>query len=291
MSKVLISGGTGIAGRFIAEAFLARGDEVIIASRSKPDADFFSLPVTHVHAPLDPAFDYAPIFVGVDNFVHAAFFHVTGKYRGGEGDDPEAFCRANVDGTMAMMEAAKKAGVARAVFLSSRAVYDGAAPGTVLVEDMASGPTSLYGQVKLQAEQALSDLADENFFPMSLRATGIYGPAHDKNGHKWVDLFAAFERGDDIAPRVASEVHGHDLAAAVILLMDAPRTKITRFGAAPVFNVSDIVLDRADLLAALGGQGKLPDRADASALNVMDCSRLRSLGWTPKGALDLTGLV
>ena len=42
-----------------------------------------------------------------------------------------------------------------AVFLSSRAVYDGLPPGTVLTEDLPLAPDSLYGRAKLAAEEAL----------------------------------------------------------------------------------------------------------------------------------------
>ena len=62
-----------------------------------------------------------------------------------------------------------------------------------------------------------------------------------------------------------------------------------------VFNVSDLLLDRSELLAsysrAAGIDRPLPRPSDASAYNAMDCSRLKALGWTPRQTLDLGGLV
>ena len=292
--RILVSGATGIAGRFIVEHLLAFGDQVIVAGRTKPMEGFFSSPVKFRPLSLDPDRNERAAFEGIDAFVHAAFAHVPGKYRGGEGDDPDRFRRLNTDGTLARFAEAKAAGVSRAVFLSSRAVYDGAAPGTVLTEDMAVAPVTLYGQVKRDVETGLADMADDSFLPVSFRATGLYGPAGPGRRHKWAELLEAFAKGGTIAPRVSTEVHGEDLASAVRLVLTESAGRLTAFGPAPVFHLSDILLDRHDLLAAwsamTGATGTLPGRADATAVNVMDCARLKALGWSPRGRLDLHGM-
>lgn len=294
MTTILISGATGYAGRFIAEGFLKDGADVITMGRAWPPAGFFSEPVEWVAGDLDPDHDFGPAFDGVDMFVHGAFAHVPGKYRGGEGDDPDGFVRANVDGTLALMEAAKRAGVSRTVFLSSRAVYGPKPAGTVLTEDTVCAPDTLYGETKRAVEIALARMASDRFLPVILRATGIYGPGGPDRAHKWASLFADFAVGATITPRIGTEVHGDDLASAVRLLATLPAADLTHFGPAPVFNVSDILLDRHDLLTAYAAQAGIaqapPPRADASAFTAMDTARLRSLGWRPRGALDLTGL-
>jgi hypothetical protein len=62
-----------------------------------------------------------------------------------------------------------------------------------------------------------------------------------------------------------------------------------------VLNVSDIVLDRRDLLAIVkqetGSPHPLPDRADLDALNVMETERLRAAGWAPGGKAMLEQFV
>ena len=294
MTAILISGATGSVGRFITEGFLSAGHEVIVMGRTWPPGGFFSEPVEWVAGGLDPDHDFAPAFDGVDIFVHCAFAHVPGRYRGGEGDDPDGFRRANVDGTLALMQAARRAGVSRAIVLSSRAAYGPHPPGTMLTEDTPCAPDTLYGVAKLAVETALAGMASESFLPVILRATGVYGPAGPGRAHKWAALFADFEAGETIAPRVGSEVHGDDLASAVRLLAARPAADLARLGAAPAFNASDIVLDRHDLLTAYAQKAGIdhapPPRADASAFNAMDCARLRSLGWAPRGVLDLTGM-
>ncbi len=233
------------------------------------------------------------LFDGVDGFVHAAFHHVPGKFRGGEGDDPETFRRLNVDGSLALFAAARKAGVERAVFLSSRAVYGTQPPGAMLTEETEPHPDTLYGEVKLDVERELAAMADDAFLPVSLRVTGIYGPAGPGRAHKWAGLFADYESGKTIAPRVGTEVHGDDMAAAVRLMLEGDAEAIRAAGC--LFNVSDLLLDRHDLLAEYarltGCTRPLPERADASGYNAMDCARLKALGWTPRGRLDLQRLV
>lgn len=291
--RVLVTGGTGYAGRFIVEALLAAGHAVSVSGRSKPDHNAFSGPVGYMAGNLAPANASAAMFEGCDGFVHAAFHHVPGRYRGGEGGDPDTFRRLNVDGSLALFAAAKQAGIKRAVFLSTRAVYGTQPPGAVLSETTAPHPDTLYGEVKLAVERKLKALADDNFLPVSLRVTGIYGPAAPGQAHKWADLFADYEAGKPISPRVGTEVHGADMAEAVRLMLDGDATAIREAGS--LFNVSDLLLDRRDQLAEYarltGATHSLPDRADASGYNAMDCARLNGLGWTPRGQLDLTGLV
>lgn len=276
---ILVTGGTGFVGRFIVEALLRRGEGVRVMGRTRPADGFFSAPVAFVQGSLDPDRDQSAAFEGVSAFVHAAFDHVPGRYRGGEGDDAAGFRRRNLDGSVALFEAAKRAGVGRVVFLSSRAVYGEQPPGADLSEATEPHPDTLYGEVKLAAERALTAMSDDGFRGTSLRVTGVYGPGATGRPHKWADLFDDYLAGRVVTPRRASEVHGVDVAAAVLLALDAPELP-------PVLNVSDILLDRHDLLAivqaATGSPHPLPPRS-AEPVNAMDCALLRALGWRPGG--------
>lgn len=293
--KVLVTGGTGYAGRFIVEALLAASHSVTVMGRTKPGDSFFSGPVDFLSGDLEPENTSLSLFDGYDGFVHAGFHHVPGKFRGGEGDDPDTFRRLNVDGSLALFTAAKRAGVSRAVFLSSRAVYGTQPPGAMLSEDTEPHPDTLYGEVKLEVERALHDMASDDFLPVSLRVTGIYGSAGPGRTHKWAGLFANYESGAEIAPRVGTEVHGDDMAEAVRLMLEGDAEAIRAASPELVFNVSDLLLDRHDLLAGYArltdSDKPLPDCADASGYNAMDCTRLKALGWQPRGVLDLGGLL
>lgn len=282
MTLALVSGGIGFVGRFIVERLLAEGMPVRVTGRSRPPEGFFSQMIEFVPQTLDPESDFSASLRGVEHFVHAAFDHLPGKYRGGEGDDPEGFRRRNHHGTVAFFRAAKDAGVRRAVFLSSRAVYGTQPPGTVLAEKTPPHPDTLYGEVKLAAERDILAMTGQGFAPAVLRITGVYGPAGGGRPHKWAGLIEDYLVGRAVEPRAGTEVHGADVAASVVLMLSAPPGEI-----GGVFNVSDIVVDRRDILAlvkaATGSPHPLPWPADISCLNVMATERLRGLGWRPGG--------
>ncbi|QFQ85942.1 NAD-dependent epimerase/dehydratase family protein [Paracoccus kondratievae] len=255
--RIAVTGASGLVGRWLHRAALGAGHEVL------------TLPGWRLGD--------LPGLSGCDALIHAAFHHLPGRYRGGEGDDPQGFLRANLDGSLMLFRAARDQGVGRVLFLSSRAVHDGHPEGMALPDDLPPAPTSLYGEVKARAEAALFKMADAAFLTASLRPTGVYGPGTPQ---KWAGLIADFLQGQTPTPRVATEVHGADLANAALMVLADPAM-------AGSYNVSDLVLDRQDLLAEvarLTGCGTvLPGRADASVLRLPLCSRLEALGWRPGG--------
>lgn len=278
--KALVTGGTGLVGRYIVETLIDAGYEVVVSGRTKPADGLFSQPVEFRPAQLDPNWKPGALFAGIDVFIHAAFEHLPGRYRGGEGDDPDGFRRSNLEGTVSLFNAAKLAGIRHVVFLSSRAVYDGVPPGTPLTEDLTLQPTSLYGELKLAGEQALAAMNAPDFITSSLRLTGVYG---DLRPNKWDTLFADYLAGRPVPVRAGSEVHGRDVGQAVRLMLETEPDHI----GGQAFNVSDLVADTRDLLEALHqnnpGSPPLPLAADKSGVAEMDTNKIRRLGWMPGG--------
>jgi len=273
--RIAVTGASGQVGHWIAAGLLEAGHEVVALGRH---------PSRHAQAEHRP-FDLGgppPDLSRCEALVHAALSHAPGRYRGGEGDDPDGFVRLNAEGTARLFAAARSAGVGRALFLSSRAVYGAYPSGTPLHEGLPPRPDTLYGRVKLEGERALAALAAPGFSVASLRVTGVYGPPVAGLPHKWADLFAAFGRGERVAPRAGTEVHAGDLAEAVRMLLAAPAAM-----APGLFDISDFVLDRRDLLAAWadvsGVSGPLPEAADTARVSAMSAARLRALGWRPRG--------
>lgn len=258
--RIALTGANGIIGSAIAEAACAEGHRVTAIGRMTgyrlgDDADLR----------------------GHDALIHCAFAHVPGKYRGGEGSNPDGFRRANLDGSIRLFDAAARDGVRHVLFLSSRAVFDGRAPGMILTEDLPPRPTTLYGQVKAEAEAHLADLRRGGLLTTSVRSTGVYGTG---NAHKWRQLFAEYLSGKPIEPRIGSEVHVEDLADAVMILLaqDSPP---------PVAHVSDILLDRRDLLAQVMAltccAHPLPAADTDSWPRELRCDALHALGWQGGG--------
>ncbi|RQP06057.1 MAG: NAD(P)-dependent oxidoreductase [Paracoccus sp. BP8] len=255
--RIALTGASGLVGRWIHRAAVQAGHQVT------------TLPGWRLGD--------VPDLTGCEALVHAAFQHVAGRYRGGEGEDPQGFIRANLDGSAMLFRAARDQGLGRVIFLSSRAVHDGHPAGMALPDTLSPAPTNLYGKVKAEAEAALAAMAGPDFLTASLRPTGVYGPGMPQ---KWAALIGDFLRGTTPPPRVATELHGADLARAALLVLADPQM-------AGSYNASDLVLDRQDLLAEVarltGCSTPLPVRADAGALRRPLCDRLRALGWRPGG--------
>ncbi|MCV0429302.1 MAG: SDR family oxidoreductase [Roseibium sp.] len=273
---VLITGANGSVGRFIVKRLLDDGHAVTVLGRRPLEdwpVDFIGYDLAEKSLQLPEA----------DALVHCALQHVPGKFRGGEGDDPHGFIRQNVEGTQLLFEVAKETGIKHCVFLSSRAVYTDTGNWTVLGEVAETQPGTLYGQAKLAGEEAMKTLVETEFLGSVLRATGVYGLPPGKREHKWSGLFQRFENGKEIAPRLGTEVHGDDLADAVSLLLQKRPFTGSLF---EVYNVSDLLLDRQDLLSRYARlkniTAPVPQRAD-EALGVMDTGKLKVLGWNPGG--------
>ncbi len=256
--RVLITGARGLVGRFFVADCRAAGDEVLTLGRRGADIEW--------------RLGQGGALPAADLLIHCAFDHLPGAYRGGEGSDPEGFWTRNFDGTLRLLADARAAGVTRFVFLSSRAVYDGAPS---LDEDAVLAPNSLYGRLKWETEQHLATFGPD-IRALSLRATGVCGLPPGGSAHKWQDLFADYLAGRATPPRAATEVHGTDLAAAARLLLNAD--------ASGPFNVSDMVLDRRDLLAEVARLTRCPyplPARDTAPVRAMPTTRLRALGWSP----------
>ena len=118
----------------------------------------------------------------------------------------------NIDGFLAVMEAAHKAGAARFVFASTCAVY-GNNQALPLGEESAAEPISPYGLSKLINENYAALLRDR-MLPMEmigLRFFNVFGPWQDSKGGyaaviaKWIELLLNGEEpvmyGDGSASR------------------------------------------------------------------------------------------
>ncbi|MBL8927743.1 MAG: NAD-dependent epimerase/dehydratase family protein, partial [Pseudonocardia sp.] len=161
--RVLVTGARGMLGRAVALALAARGDEVTVLQR-RPSA----LPVREVLTDLgDPDAPLDAALAGQDAVVHlAAKVDVVGSWRD--------YARTNVEGTRRLLAAARAAGVARFVHVSSPSVAN---VGDALVGAGAGpadpgGAHGHYARSKALAEQAVLTSDDAR-----ARHAGVHEPA------------------------------------------------------------------------------------------------------------------
>ena len=291
--KIAVTGATGFIGQYVVAQLLRSGYEVNAMVRHDPDHATHGVrqdpSLTWFAGELGNATAIRSLVEGCDGVVHAAFDHVAGRYRGGEGADPERFMEVNVNQSKHLLETLARCDVSRTVFLSSRAVYDGLQYGDSLIPDgTETAPAQLYGEAKTQVERAGVAMSEIGF--CYIRATGVYGVTTPVIQSKWYDLVGHVVRRTppidvEKSDQSRTEVHAEDLAAAIELLLRADQTQV----AGRSFNCSDIAVSNAQLIELVTRIRKdedpladpLPQAIPPS--NRMSCERLLQLGWQPSG--------
>lgn len=97
--------------------------------------------------------------------------------------DPAFDALVNVEGTLAVLEAARRAGARRVVYVSTGGAIYGAAPTFPTPEDAPIAPLAPYGQSKYAAEGYCSLYARlHGLSTVTLRLANVYGPRQDPLG-------------------------------------------------------------------------------------------------------------
>ena len=151
MSRVFVTGGSGVIGSALVERLVQRGDEVVALARS--DEAAAKLAERGAQVARGDTVDVDALARGMDGADLA--FHVAGVNQLCV-DDPEPMRRVNVDGAVAAVRAAAKVGLPRLVHTSSAATL-GEAPGTVGREDTPHRGwyLSTYERTKTEGERAV----------------------------------------------------------------------------------------------------------------------------------------
>ena len=149
MARYLVTGGAGFIGSHIVDRLRARGDEVrILDDFSSGKRENVPQGVEVVEGSVADLETAQRAVAGCDFVIHqAAIPSVPRSVK-----DPVSSNRANVDGTLNMLVAARDTGVKRLVFAGSSSVY-GESAVLPKREDMRPAPLSPYALQKLIGEQ------------------------------------------------------------------------------------------------------------------------------------------
>jgi UDP-glucose 4-epimerase len=238
---VLIAGGTGFVGLNIAEALLARSEEVVLFDRAPPPeealAAFEALPGRLHVVPgdvLDPeAVREALALHGRPDAVVQAAAVTPDALR--EERQPATVLGVNLMGWTNLLAATHEAGdVRRVINLSSGSAYGDAAfdaPGPLDEARTAPDPVTLYAISKYASERIGRRLgALWHLDVRSLRLSSVFGPWERDTGVRDtlsppMQATVAALRGEPAVlarPGERDWIYARDVAGAVLTLLDAP---------------------------------------------------------------------
>jgi UDP-glucose 4-epimerase len=195
----LVTGGAGFIGSHVCDAYVSRGWQVTALDdlsngsldNVPPGAEFVEM---DIRSPELTELFRAGAFDLVNH--HAAQVDVRVSVA-----RPRDDASINIDGLLNVLEASRRSGVERVVYVSSGGVVYGEQDDVPIEETREKGPVSPYGVTKLIGEYYLHYYrAVHGMTSVSLRYSNVYGPRQDPQGEAGV--VAIFAR---------RALHGHPL--------------------------------------------------------------------------------
>jgi len=297
--RVLVTGGAGFIGSHIADAYLRRGDRVVVLDNLATGRRE-NVPVGAEFVELDIRDPDAARLIRDERF-HLVSHHAAQVDVRVSVADPRRDAAVNVDGLLNLLEAARDAGVERFVYVSSGGVVYGEPEERPTPETAPKLPLSPYGVSKLAGEQYLHYYHRVHGLDyVALRYANVYGPRQDPHGEAGVvaifsnrliagEPLTVFGTGE----QTRDYVYVGDVVEANLLLSGAAlppsRTLDER-----AFNVGTErgtpVLDLARGLMDVSGTRvevrHAPARAGELLHSSLHTGRLRALGWSPRTSLE-----
>ncbi|UQA61172.1 NAD-dependent epimerase/dehydratase family protein [Polyangium aurulentum] len=220
MSRYLVTGATGFLGRHLIDVLVAGGHEVVMLCRKPPAAP----PSEGITVKLGDVLDAASVREAAAGC--EGLFHCAGRVSR-KPEDAEALFRVHVEGTKVTLDAARAAGVKRAVLASTSGTIAVSKEPKVL-DETAPSPQELvarwpYYRSKLYAERAAFDRNGPGFEVVAVNPSLLLGPG-DVQGSSTGDVVKFLERRVPVVPAGGlSFVDARDAAAAMLGAMEKGR--------------------------------------------------------------------
>lgn len=287
--KILVTGGAGFIGSHLVEKAIHDGHDVVViddlsVGRRSNLKEVEGPQLSFLQADVADLEKIAPYFDGVDWVFHlAARADIVPSIQ-----MPMVYHRANVDGTIAVLEAARAAKVKRFVYAASSSCY-GLATQFPTPETAPISPQYPYALTKWLGEQMVLHWEKVYGIPaLSLRFFNVFGPRGRTCGTYGAvfGVFLAQKRhgkpltvvGDGTQTRDFTYVS--DVVEALWMAMESSITgEVMNVGSGGSYSVNELV-------RLIGGETiSIPKRPGEPDCTFADISRIRErLGWTPKVA-------
>lgn len=241
--KILVTGGAGYIGSVLVRILLDKGYQVRVLDSLKFGGDALYDVCQHsnfefINGDVRNSADVAKAIEGVDGIAHLAAIvgdPACSKFS-------EEANQTNWDGSVALFEAAEKAGVERFVFASTCSNYGKMEdPNSFVTEESELRPVSLYAELKVKFENyLLKERKDASICATALRFSTVYGFSprirFDLTVNEFTRNVCLTGEQEIWGPQFNRPYcHVDDLARAVVMVLEAPKEKVKT----KVFNVGD----------------------------------------------------
>jgi nucleoside-diphosphate-sugar epimerase len=219
--RVFLTGGTGFIGGEVARLLRERGDDVRALVRTPAKAQaLVALGCEVVPGDLSDETALRTAIEGCDAVVHAAAVYEIGVPESRR----EQLVDANVRGTERVLGAALAAGVGKAVYVSTVAVF-GDTRREVADEEWIRraglGVTSLYEQTKVEAHQRAKQIGAQGLPLVTVQPGVVYGPGDSSEFGGLIDRLLKGRLPLAPFPELGvTPVHRDDVAAGILLALD-----------------------------------------------------------------------
>jgi UDP-glucose 4-epimerase len=306
--RVLVTGAAGYVGAASVDALVSAGHEVVALDDLStghrgaiPGGVRLSIASFGDEAAVSELLSSAQI----DGILHCAARSLVAE----SVREPSLYYRSNVAGGIALLEAAREAGVNRIVFSSSAAVY-GVPDATPIDEDALLRPINTYGETKRTFEAAMAAYGTAyGLRSVSLRyfnvagATERVGEVHDPETHLIPNLLHAAEGQGEPLTLFGSDyetpdgtcirdyIHVADLADAHVRALEATapdddrtvEALVCNLGSGGGFSVREVLAATEKVVGRPIPHTIGPRRPGDPPILVASTARAESvLGWRPR---------
>lgn len=290
--KILVSGGAGFIGSQVAQAYVDAGHQVVVLDDlSSGKAE--NLPAGARLVRMDIAEPEAAELVADEGFAvinhHAAQISVPASVA-----DPLADARSNVLGLLNLLEAGRRGGTGRFIFISSGGAVYGELPGRPVDESFPARPMSPYAVSKRAGELYLDYYAAHyGLEVVVLRYANVYGPRQIPHAEAGVVAIFMDCLAHGTEPTIyRSEAMPRGMKRDYTYVGDIVAVNLAALSQGQgVYNIgtgrATDTLTLWEAVQAAAGQSRAhgfgPVRPGDIAYSALDCAKAASeLGWRPR---------
>jgi UDP-glucose 4-epimerase len=290
--KVLVTGGAGFIGSHVVDGYVAAGHEVLVVDNLctgkrdnlNPRARFHELDILDpktaelIHTERPDVLNH-----------HAAQMDVRRSVA-----DPLFDARTNILGTIALLEAARQAGVRKVLFVSSGGAAYGEQETFPAPETHPTWPVSPYGVSKRSGELYCHFFQAEYGMPfVAFRYANVYGPRQDPHGEAGVvAIFSGrMLRGEPVTvngdgKQTRDYVYVGDVARMSLLALERDATGPVNIGTGRETDVNELAATLLEVSRSRSEVRHGPAKGGEQRRSVVDIRRAAEVfGWRPEVSL------